>query len=74
MSGFSPRQLKRLNRPIDATEIYHRKRDGKEFTHITGWYAIAEANAIFGHAGWDRETVVLERVYERARSEMVSCG
>ncbi len=74
MKGFSSKQLKRLNRPIDQAEIYSRKREGKEFTHITGWYAIAEANAIFGHAGWDRETILLERVFERARLEAVSCG
>jgi hypothetical protein len=74
MRGFSTKQLKRLNRPIDVTELYTRKKEGKEFTHITGWYAIAEANAIFGHAGWDRETIALERVFERARFDAVSCG
>jgi hypothetical protein len=30
---------------------------GKELTFIEGWYAVAQANRIFGFDGWDRETV-----------------
>jgi recombination DNA repair RAD52 pathway protein len=32
-------------------------RPGHELTYIEGWYAMTEANRIFGFDGWDKETV-----------------
>ena len=74
MSGFSSRQLKKLTRPLDSVQIYKRCRDGKELSYIPGWVAISEANAVFGYAGWDRQTVHLERLYERSSLEGINCG
>ena len=31
--------------------------NGRELSYIEGWYAISEANRIFGFDGWNRETV-----------------
>ena len=31
--------------------------NGRELSYIEGWYAISEANRIFGFDGWSRETV-----------------
>jgi hypothetical protein len=33
---------------------------GKELTFIEGWYAVAQANRIFGFDGWDRETIEIK--------------
>jgi DNA recombination protein Rad52 len=67
--------LRKLVRDVDARHVQTREFDGKRLTYIEGWYAIAQANAIFGHAGWDREMVHFERVMERTRSDaIVTCG
>ena len=73
--GFSRDQLRKLVRDVDATHVQSRELDGKRLSYIEGWYAIAQANAIFGHAGWDREMVHFERVMERTRGDaIVVCG
>ena len=51
MSGFSSKQLKKLSRLPDPTQIYRRSRGGRELTYIPGWLAISEANALFGYSG-----------------------
>ena len=39
--------------------------NGRELSYIEGWHAIAEANRIFGHDGWNRETVETKCVLSR---------
>ena len=73
MSGFSSRQLKKLAQPLNSNQIYTRYRDGKTLSYIPGWLAISQANAVFGHAGWDRQTIQLERLYERSSQDGISC-
>ena len=34
-----------------------REANGRELSYIEGWYAISEANRIFGFDGWSRETL-----------------
>ena len=73
--GFSRDQLKKLVRDVDARHVHTREFDGKRLTYIEGWYAMAQANAIFGYAGWDREMVHFERVMERTKSDAtIICG
>ena len=36
--------------------VEQRQMEGKTIDYIEGWFAISEANAIFGFDGWDRET------------------
>lgn len=55
--AFSEEQVRALKRTVPARNIRTRNADGKELSYIEGWYAIAEANRIFGFASWDRETV-----------------
>lgn len=74
MNGFSPSQLKKLTAKLDRRHVHTRKIDHREIDYIEGWFAIAEANSIFGFGAWDRETTHCERVYERARGETVSCA
>jgi len=72
--GFSADQLKKLSRNVDARHIHSRVWEGRQLSYIEGWYAIAQANEVFGYAGWDREMVHFERVLERARGETAVCG
>ena len=65
MMGFTANQLRQLKRELSPCHIRTRFRDGRELAFIGGWYAISEANRIFGHAGWDRETVEVRNVLTR---------
>ena len=72
--GFARLQLKKLATGLDPTRVQTRQQDGKTLSYIEGWFAIAEANRIFGYDGWDREMVHFERAFERKRAEGTDCG
>ena len=55
--GFSAKQVQALRRKLDHRHIRTREAHGRELSYIEGWYAISEANRIFGFDGWSRETV-----------------
>lgn len=63
--GFSDQQVRALQRSVSRRKIRSRVSDGKEFSYIEGWFAIAEANRIFGFDGWDRETIEAKCVHAR---------
>jgi DNA recombination protein Rad52 len=54
--GFSTKQIKALRRNLDHRSVRKREANGRELSYIEGWYAISEANRIFGFDGWNRET------------------
>ena len=55
--GFSVGQLRALRRDVQSRHIRKRETNGRELSYIEGAHAIAEANRIFGFAGWNRETL-----------------
>ena len=55
--GFSAKQVQALRRNPDHRHIRTREANGRELSYIEGWYAISEANRIFGFDGWNRETL-----------------
>src|SRR5262245_51967635 len=55
--GFSGKQAQALRRNLDSRHVRTREASGRELLYIEGWYAISEANRIFGFDGWNRETV-----------------
>jgi len=55
--AFSAKQLQALRRSPDHRYIRTREAHGRELTYLEGWYAISEANRIFGFDGWSRETI-----------------
>ena len=55
--GFSAKQVQALRRNLDPRYIRTREANGQELSYIEGWYAISEANRIFGFDGWNRETI-----------------
>ena len=57
MMGFSAKQLQALRRNLNTRHVRTREANGRELSYIEGWYAISEANRIFGFDGWNRETV-----------------
>ena len=63
--SFTEQQVRALSRSIAPRHIRSRVRDGKELSYVEGWFAIAEANRIFGFDGWDRETLEAKCVLNR---------
>ena len=55
--SFSAKQVQALRRKLDHRHVRTREANGRELSYIEGWYAISEANRIFGFDGWNRETV-----------------
>ena len=54
--GFSEKQVQALRRSLNSRYIRTRAMNGRELSYIEGWYAISEANRIFGFDAWSRET------------------
>ena len=56
--AFSAKQVRALKRKPDHRHVRTRQaHDGRQLSYLEGWYAISEANRIFGFDGWSRETV-----------------
>ena len=69
MNGFTHKQLLALRSDVDPAFTRTRKlNDGRELPYIEGWYAIAQANRIFGFDGWSRETVEVKCLQTRGIS------
>jgi DNA repair and recombination protein RAD52 len=64
---FTAQMNNALSAPLDRAVVKERTQSGRTFSYIEGWYAIAEANRIFGFDGWHRETVDIRCVNERPR-------
>jgi hypothetical protein len=63
--GFSAKQLQALKRQPSRCHIRTREANGRALTYLEGWYAISEANRIFGFDGWSRETIESKCVLAR---------
>jgi len=63
--GFSAKQTQALKRDLDHRHVRTREAHGRELSYIEGWYAITEANRIFGFDGWNRETTESRYVLAR---------
>jgi DNA recombination protein Rad52 len=74
MSDFSKIQLRRLHGKLDRRFVQSRDVGGRSVDYIEGWFAIAQANVIFGFGGWDREMTHFERIFERTRGDVTSCA
>jgi len=55
--GFTAKQTQALRRGLSSRRIRTREANGRALSYIEGWYAISEANRIFGFDAWSRETV-----------------
>jgi DNA repair and recombination protein RAD52 len=64
---MTPAQIEMLKAKLDPSAVKSREQAGRRLSYIEGWFAIAEANRIFGFDAWDRETVEIKCVAERER-------
>jgi DNA recombination protein Rad52 len=65
MMGFSVKQVQALRRNLDQRYVRTREARGREVSYIEGWYAITQANRIFGFDSWNRETLESRCVHTR---------
>ncbi len=63
--AFSTRQVQALRRNPADRHIRTREVNGRELSYLEGWYAVSEANRIFGFDGWSWETVETRCVVAR---------
>src|SRR5579862_6684070 len=55
--AFNEAQIRQLGGKLLERHVRTREERGVTLSYIEGWYAVAEANRIFGFDGWDRETI-----------------
>lgn len=60
---FTAEQSAALAAPLARDVVKTRAQSGQTLSYIEGWWAIAEANRIFGFDGWTRETIRLDCVH-----------
>jgi hypothetical protein len=72
--SFSEPQIKQLSSKLNGKHVRTRELRGRTLSYIEGWYAIAEANRVFGFDSWDRETVWAECVWSEAKRETKQCA
>ena len=46
--GFSTKQVQALRRSLNNRHVRTREANGRPLSYIEGWFAISEANRIFG--------------------------
>ena len=68
LQGFSPEQLAALSAPLDRANVRQREQGGGKVAYVEGWFAVAEANRIFGFDGWQRQTIAVRCVAPAERS------
>lgn len=66
-AAFSDKQLQELQEPLSQQVVRTRSQSGRQLSYIEGWWAIHEANRIFGFGCWDQEIVDIKCVSERER-------
>jgi hypothetical protein len=67
-SGFSPEQLAALSAPLDRANVRQREQGRGKVAYVEGWFAVAEANRIFGFDGWQRQTIAVRCVAQAERT------
>lgn len=55
-------KIAELDKPLDSAVVKQRKQGGRKLSYIESWHAIQEANRIFGHLNWNRQTLKMELV------------
>lgn len=60
-------QKAELAADLRRDRVSSRSQSGRSLSYIEGWWAIAEANRIFGFDGWTRETLELRCIVEHER-------
>jgi DNA recombination protein Rad52 len=60
-------QLAALAAPLDRANVRQREQGRGKVAYVEGWFAVAEANRIFGFDGWQRQTIAVRCVAQAER-------
>ena len=71
--GFDQRQRKALKAKLRFAHVRTRVSNGTKVHYIEGWQVVAEANRIFGHENWDRETRAPTCIWSDRHRGQVAC-
>lgn len=63
---FNEKQIAALKDTLNAKHVKQRAQAGRNLSYIEGWWAISEANRIFGFDSWHRELTRLDQIREPA--------
>lgn len=72
--AFNDQTIRKLKAKLNGANVRTRDWQGRTLSYIEGWYALAEANRIFGFDGWSRETVELRCLSETKVVEGADCA
>jgi DNA repair and recombination protein RAD52 len=64
---FSQEQIEQLEAHLSRAHVSTRQQSGRNLSYIEGWFAIKEANRIFGFDQWNRETIDIRLLAEKPR-------
>ena len=67
INAFTEKQIQELNETLSSAAVKQRQQSGRNLSYIEGWWAIREANRIFGFGAWDQRIVEIKCVSERER-------
>lgn len=65
--AFTPKQIQELSETLSSSAVKIRQQSGRNLSYIEGWWAIREANRIFGFGAWDQKIVEIKCVSEKER-------
>ena len=72
--AFTDKQRRSLRAKLSYRHVKTRVNQGATIAYVEGWHAIAEANRIFGHDSWDRQTQSPHCVWsDTQRGQTVCC-
>lgn len=64
---FNEYQIEQLEAHLSRSNVSTRQQSGRSLSYIEGWFAIKEANRIFGFDQWNRETIDIRVLTEKPR-------
>ena len=64
---FSDRQIEALQESLSQQVVKTRVQGGRTLSYIEGWWAISEANRVFGFGSWNQQIIDIRCVSERER-------
>lgn len=64
---FSDKQIEALQESLSQQIVKTRSQGGRLLSYIEGWWAISEANRVFGFGSWNQQIIDMKCVSERER-------
>lgn len=71
--AFSDAQRRALKAKLRHRHVRMRAGSGATLAYVEGWHVIAEANRIFGHDAWDRQTLAPRCVWRQTQRGETTC-